>query len=79
MFDTVINTQETVSEKWLKITNQELEYMAKSQGFETVDELKAFVDMANRKFKTAEKLSSNIVKEKNAKIAFMSNNYGLPF
>ena len=44
----------------LRNVNFELEYIAKKQGFESVTDLKKFVDMVNRKFNSVKVLSKRI-------------------
>lgn len=62
-------------EKKLKSINYELEYIAKRQGFESVGELKDFVDMVNRKLNAYKSLAKRI--EEMTTDDFYEN--GLPF
>ena len=69
------NRSETNEEKMLRNVNYELEYIAKRQGFESVGELKDFVDMVNRKLNAYKSLAKRI--EETATDDFYEN--GLPF
>lgn len=69
------NRSETNEEKMLRNVNYELEYIAKRQGFESVGELKDFVDMVNRKLNAYKSLAKRI--EEMTTDDFYEN--GLPF
>ena len=69
------NRSETNEEKMLRNVNYELEYIAKRQGFESVGELKDFVDMVNRKLNASKSLAKRI--KEMATDDFYEN--GLPF
>lgn len=62
-------------ERKLKNINYELEFIAKSKGFATVDELNDFVKMVRMKFNVAQELTRRIEEERERENNFYASDY----